>query len=253
MSKNSEIFISYAWGGESEEIVNKIYPILVEKGFNVIRDKVDLGYKGNIKEFMQRIGMGKAIVVVISDKYLKSENCMFEILEIHRNKDTWNRIFPIVLRDARMYDEIERIDYLVYWDTKIADLNAKIKTLQNAAGIGAVIEKVNQYTDIRRFNDEIMSMLRDMNTLTPDMHCDNNFESLIKALMHIVDIDINTSGKNQSNQQKSMPDGTDPIDRKYKLPNIQKLLISAFDDTTFNQFCMFYFDEVYNTFCRWAE
>jgi len=182
----TEIFISYAWGGESEDIVNKIYPVLVGKGFHVIRDKVDLGFKGNIKEFMVRIGEGKAIVVVISDKYLKSENCMFEMLEIHRNKNTWNRIFPIVLPDARIYDEIERIDYLVYWDNKVSELNTKIKTIQNAAGIGAVIEKINQYTDIRRFNDEIMDMLRNMNTLTPDMHKNGNFEILTNEIAKLL-------------------------------------------------------------------
>jgi len=40
----------------------------------------------------------------------------------------------------------------------------------------------------------------------------------------------------------------DPLDRKYKVPNIQKLLLSSLDDRAFNQFCMFYFEDVYNTF-----
>ena len=242
MSNSSEIFISYAWGGDSEELVNKLYPILVANGFHVIRDKIDLGYKGNIKEFMERIGRGNAIVVVISDKYLRSENCMFEVIEIHKNKDTWDRVFPIVLRDARIYDEIERIDYLVYWDNRVAELNAKIKTIQNAAGIGAVIEKMNQFTDIRRMNDEIMGMLRDMNTLTPEMHEKAGFEVLIKALKDR----LSSTGEQMATG--NMPPDTDPVNRKYLLPNIQKLLMNGFDDMALNQLCMFYFDSVYNTF-----
>jgi hypothetical protein len=177
-----EIFVSYAWGGENEEIVNEIYNIFQQKGIKIIRDKIDLGYKGNIKEFMQKIGKGDAIIVVISDKYLKSENCMFELLEIHKSKDIWKRIFPIVLPDAKIYDEVDRIDYLNYWDDKIQQLKDKIKTIENPVGIGQVVEKMNQFNDIRRVNDELMDMLRNMNTLTVQMHKSSQFADLLKAV-----------------------------------------------------------------------
>jgi len=177
-----EIFVSYGWGGESETVVNKIYEQLVEKSYNIIRDKIDLGYKGNIKQFMQTIGKGKCVIVVISDKYLKSENCMYEMLEIKKNGDVYDRIFPVVLSDARIYDEIDRIDYLNYWDDKVYELQEKIKTIRNPVGTGQVIEKINQYNDIRRIIDEITDMLRNMNTLTPTMHNDTNFEALVKAM-----------------------------------------------------------------------
>ncbi len=193
-----EVFVSYAWGGESEEIVNNIYDTFQGKGINIIRDKIDLGYKGNIKEFMQKIGKGDAIIVVISDKYLKSENCMFELLEIHRNKDIWKRIFPVVLADAKIYDEIDRIDYLNFWDDKIQELKDKIKTIKNPVGIGQVVEKVNQYDDIRRVNDELMDMLRNMNTLTPDMHKSSQFTELLQAIENFAQENDGSLGKDNS-------------------------------------------------------
>lgn len=52
----NKIYISYAWGGESEEFVNQIDQSLQERGITIIRDKRDLGYKGSIKEFMEQIG-----------------------------------------------------------------------------------------------------------------------------------------------------------------------------------------------------
>ena len=177
-----EIFVSYGWGGESEVIVNSICESLVEKGHKIIRDKIELGYKGNIRQFMQTIGRGKYIVVVISDKYLKSENCMFEMLEIKQNGDVYNNIFPIVISDAKIYDEIDRIDYLNYWDDKIQQLQDKMQTIKNPVGTGQVIEKINQFSDIRRIIDEITNMLRNMNTLTPAMHNETNFDALIKAM-----------------------------------------------------------------------
>ena len=62
------VFISYAWGGESEDLVNQLDTALQARGITVIRDKRDLGFKGRIKAFMEEIGRGKAVVVVISEK-----------------------------------------------------------------------------------------------------------------------------------------------------------------------------------------
>ena len=112
MANNNNVFISYAWGGESERIVNELDADLQSKGILVIRDKRDLGFKGMIRDFMRQFGHGHAVIVVISDKYLKSPNCMFELVEIARNKDLYDRVFPIVLGDADIYDPVNRIKYI---------------------------------------------------------------------------------------------------------------------------------------------
>lgn len=177
-----EIYISYGWGGKSEETVDLLYKKLIERQYNVIRDKVNLGYKGNIKDFMEQIGTGKYVIVIISDKYLKSENCMYEMLEIKKNGDYYDRVFPIVLGDAKVYDEIDRIDYLNYWDDKVSELKKKVETLRDPVGKVRVYEKMNQYADINRVIDDITDMLRNMNTLTPDIHKETDFQSLISAI-----------------------------------------------------------------------
>jgi len=67
-----EIFISYAWRGESEEFVNRLDQVFQSQGISIVRDKRDLGYKGLIKEFMERIGRGKCVIVVISDRAISN-------------------------------------------------------------------------------------------------------------------------------------------------------------------------------------
>jgi internalin A len=105
-TQNREIFISYAWGGESENMVDEIEKTFNDKGINIIRDKRDLGFKGIITDFMRQIGEGKAVITVISDNYLKSPYCMYELLEIYRNLKFYERIFPIVLGDAKIFDPL---------------------------------------------------------------------------------------------------------------------------------------------------
>jgi hypothetical protein len=176
-----EVFISYAWGGDSEAIANQIEQVFREKNIPLVRDKTDLGFKGRIKAFMEEIGRGKAVVVVISDKYLKSENCMFELVEIAAKGDFYNRIFPIVLPDAQIYDPVERIDYVVHWEERIQKLDTAMKKV-NSANLQGFRESIDLYTRIRNTIAELTETLKDMNTLTADLHTDSEFADLITVL-----------------------------------------------------------------------
>jgi hypothetical protein len=175
------VFISYAWGGEREEIVNQIDQALQKRGLKMIRDKRDLGYKGSITEFMERIGRGNCVIVVISDKYLRSPNCMFELMEIAEGKQFHDRIFPIVLADANIYDPIKRIEYVKHWENKRAELAEAIRSL-DPANLQGIREDMDLYDRIRVNVSGLTSTLKDMNTLTPDMHRDADFEVLYNAI-----------------------------------------------------------------------
>ncbi len=175
------VFISYAWGGEREEIVNQIDEALQTRGVRITRDKRDLGYKGSIKEFMERIGQGNCVIVVISDKYLRSPNCMFELVEIAENRQFHDRIFPIVLADANIYDPIKRIEYVRHWEVKRAELAEAMKML-DPANLQGIRDDMDLYDRIRDKISGLTSTLKDMNTLTPDMHRDSDFEVLYTAI-----------------------------------------------------------------------
>lgn len=181
-----EIFISYAWGGDSEVYVNRLDQVLQSKGITIIRDKRDLGYKGLIKAFMERIGRGKCVITVISDKYLKSPNCMFELVQIAKNGEFYHRIFPIVLSDAQIYQPIERIKYIKHWEDKIKELDEAMRGV-SAANLQGFREEIDQYTEIRHTIAELTNLLKDMNTLTPDIHSESEFEELVQAIAQRLD------------------------------------------------------------------
>lgn len=187
-STGSQVFISYAWGGESEMVVDKIYTSLTAKGVNIIRDKINLGYKGNIKSFMENIGKGQYVIIVISDKYLKSENCMFEMLEIRNNGDLYDRIFPVVLSDAGIYKETDRMNYLKFWEDQLVILKEKFRETDPENNLQAHI-KITQYGQIKNIVDEITDMIRNMNTLTTQMHESSDFSELLQALEYKISED----------------------------------------------------------------
>lgn len=205
-----EIFLSYAWGGESEQIVNDLDNAFQKKGIALIRDKRDLGFKGMITEFMQRIGKGQAVVVIISDKYLKSPYCMFELLEIYRNLDFKNRIFPIVLKDANIFESIPKLQYLEYWRGKKKELDDAIMKF----GSDAITVIGDDYKINKKIFDnygEIVNILKDINSLTPDMHQADNYSTLIDAVEQLIN--------NDNSQDKER---IEPIDWKFIVKSIEK-------------------------------
>lgn len=177
-----KVYVSYAWGGESEEIVNQIDQSFKERGITLVRDKRDLGFKGLIKQFMQQIGAGQSIVVVLSDKYLRSKNCMFELVEIASYQNFYERIFPVVLPNALIYDSLDRIEYIKYWDDKIKQLNEAMKSIDSQANLQGIRDDIDLYTRVRNTIAGLMDILQNMNTLTADMHRASDFEELYTAV-----------------------------------------------------------------------
>jgi formylglycine-generating enzyme required for sulfatase activity len=176
------VYISYAWGGESEEIVNQIEQALGQRGIKIIRDKRDLGYKGSISTFLERTtGQGNYVVMVINDKYLRSPNCMFELLEIANRKKLHYRVFPILLSDAKIYDPLGRLEYVHYWESKRAELAQAMKEVDHA-NLQGIREDMDLYDRIRDTISGLTSLLKDMNTLTPEIHRESDFSDLYNAI-----------------------------------------------------------------------
>ena len=186
-SNQKEVFISYTWRDQqSKPLVEKIEQAFQAKGIKIIRDTNAIGYKERFKEFMQRLSRGTCVILVISDQYLKSENCMYELVEIAKDKDFYKRIFPIILADANIFKSIERLKYIKYWEDEIEELNKAMKEVM-ADNLQGIREDIDQYREIRNMIAKLTDLLRDMNTQTEDIHSESEFERLVNAIAHCLD------------------------------------------------------------------
>jgi hypothetical protein len=176
-----EVYISYAWGGESETVVDDMCQQLQAHRVKYYRDKKDIAYKDNVREFEERLGKGDYVILVVSDKFLKSKDCMYELLQIKNAGNIYDRIFPVVLEDAKIYNPIDRIDYIKYWEDKAQELDDKIKTINSAYQSG-LRDDIDNYTEIKKIIPEITTILSRMNTLSPQVHKNSNYSELLKAI-----------------------------------------------------------------------
>jgi C-terminal of Roc, COR, domain/Ras of Complex, Roc, domain of DAPkinase/TIR domain/Leucine rich repeat len=176
-----ETFVSYSWGGASETLVDEIQRRMAERGVLITRDKNEVAYRDSIQQFMRRIGVGKCVVVILSKAYLESKNCMYELTQIASHPEFASRVYPIVMEDAGIFNAITRVRYIKYWEKKRAELDAEMKEV-GQEHLEGIREELDLYEDIRNTIGKIMSVLGDMNTLTPEMHRGTDFEQLYTQL-----------------------------------------------------------------------
>lgn len=74
-----DIFLSYSW--VDEHIANSIDSQFSYYGITLLRDVRDLKYKQSISDFMKKVRSTDNIIIIISENYLQSKNCMYEVLE----------------------------------------------------------------------------------------------------------------------------------------------------------------------------
>ncbi len=181
-----EIFISYAAGAESEALADAVDQAFQDQGVLIVRDTRDLGFKGSIKAFMEQIGTGQCVILIINEAYLKSANGCYELVHIARNGDFYDRIFPIIMPDTKITDAVERVRYVKHWEDKRDELDHLMKSV-STANMEGFRDDIDLYTDIRALLPDLMNILRRMNTLTPDIHLQSDFTELCTAVMTRLD------------------------------------------------------------------
>lgn len=180
----NEIFVSYAWKGESEALVNQLCEAFAANGYTISRDRNAMTYKDSIRDFMNRIGRGKFIIAVISDKYMKSEYCMYEAYRLFQSPAFRERVFPIVLQDADITTFRGQASYLKYWNEEYKALESEYKEIAQSSPtmVGPLTERLRDIEATTRFINDFMSAIADMNVLTSQLHLESNFSQLIESI-----------------------------------------------------------------------
>jgi hypothetical protein len=177
-----EVFISYAWNEGSKRVAAELDRAFQDEGILIVQDQRDLGFRGDIRGFMEGIGRGRCVVVILSDKYLKSENCLFELLEIAKHGDFADRVFPVVLDSARIYKPLDRLRYVRYWEEQIAEFDEALKSV-SAANLQGFRDEIDLYTQIRAELPRLADILKNMNALTPEAHQESGYAHVVEAVL----------------------------------------------------------------------
>ena len=164
--KKPEYFVSYAWGDDTpegrkrEDAVNRICEHARARKIIVLRDKDMMRLGDSIPKFMQRLVTGDRVIVVLSNKYLTSPFCMYELYEIWRQcKDDaafLKQIRVFTLPDAEIWSVYERAQRAAYWK----DETSRLEELVEYSGYDILgQEDFKQYKLMKDFSSHIGDIL----------------------------------------------------------------------------------------------
>ncbi len=163
-SNDKTKFLSYNWhDGEIADRIDRHLSRL--HGITVKRDVRDIGPWKSIREFMKSIRQQDYAVLIVSDSYLKSSNCMFEVTEVMKEQEYADRIFPAVVEHG-IYDLLARLEYIKYWQKECDKLETAIKGIDPSTTVELAAD-LKRYKSIASSIGEYLNMVVDRNN--PDI------------------------------------------------------------------------------------
>lgn len=158
--KKVEVFLSYCWS--DKELAEKVYNSLnCCKQINLHMDVLKIHEWKSIKEYMQSIVNMDYAILLISETYLKSSNCMYEVLELMKDIKYKDKIFPAVVHTA-IYSVSERIKFVVYWQNELKNLIEEMKEIE-MQNLGTFVDELKHRQNIVSNIAEFLQIVSDMN------------------------------------------------------------------------------------------
>lgn len=162
-SSIKSVFVSYSW--KQKEAASKLYDFLKLKGYNPSMDDHNLAYKDKISTFMESIRASNYAILIISDDYLKSANCMTEVLHILNERESYSRILPIRHENVKIFNSAERMKYIQFWKTQFEESTALIENVDRISAIEE-IKKLKVTSRIYQEIGDFLITIADMITFT---------------------------------------------------------------------------------------
>lgn len=179
---DKKIFLSYCQKNKNEaDIIDTAFS---RKGIELTRDERDLEYKEEIEKFMQKIREHDFAILLISHEYLLSPNCMYEFLEVLKEKDCKEKMLPIILVH-NFYDSNCRVKYSEQWKNKVEKVENEMRQLSAKEmwiTLGSKSEELKKYKKIELEIDSIINELQKRKMLNFFDEQKNNFNAIFKKI-----------------------------------------------------------------------
>lgn len=193
------LFLSYSSNDECiATIIEDRFNKVTNMGIDISRyDRVQ--YKESFKTFMNSIHEHDFVLCIVSDDYLKSQACMYEVGEIVKDHNFSKKLFFVVLseHDSEYYlnsssslvaasiygNEKNRLKYIEYWKNEYEDLKKKIKVINDPEASDFATRKLKEIGKIYR-NDigVFLTYLSDHNGKCFKELYDNDFQDIIQCM-----------------------------------------------------------------------
>lgn len=189
------VFLSYCQKDKDiADCIDEKMDKLLEGRATLSRDIRDVEYHESFKKFMQSIEKHDYVISIISDNYLKSRNCMYEMLEVVKDSKFSQRLLFIVLTNedakyykiapvqdigADVYSVSGQAKYSKYWSQMDKELDSEIEEIGNSIYAINQIKEKKIIQKILLDLPDFLEFVRDNKGLSLTEHLKNGFTDMI--------------------------------------------------------------------------
>lgn len=184
-STKTLVYISHKNDNESNEYVNDICLALKKANIKYVIDLEHAKYRNNLIDFEEKIGDGLIVLPVISESYLKSKECMYELAKTSENGHLSQRLFPLITFDVDRSAKGLQVQ-LKYWTKRLYKLTAEAESLPPGSGNICNIDIVRINTILQQL-PTIWMYFKEYLTSSKEELLANNCEVLIEAIMNQIE------------------------------------------------------------------
>lgn len=184
-STKTLVYISHKNDNESNEYVNDICLALKKANIKYVIDLEHAKYRNNLIDFEEKIGDGLIVLPVISESYLKSKECMYELAKTSENGHLSQRLFPLITFDIDRSAKGLQVQ-LKYWTKRLYELTAEAESFPPGSGNICNIDIVRINTILQQL-PTIWLYFKEYLTSSKEELLANNCEVLIEEIRNQIE------------------------------------------------------------------
>jgi tetratricopeptide (TPR) repeat protein len=174
-----KIFLSYSWADSQH--ADSIENFFSSIGISVIRDINDLKYRQHLRSFMTVIRDCDYSIIIVSDDYLKSPNCLYELIELYKEKEFQEKFVPILVDKTKIYSIENKLEVISYWKEKVELTKNLISTFEPTKTI-SLIKELKHYETIYNEIDSLLVTIAEFKNISLSEGNKTNFKDIIEFI-----------------------------------------------------------------------
>ena len=210
------VFISY--NNKQSAFVNDL-ELKLKRVAKIIRythsDATGVGPWENFHEFMKRIRQQDFAVLIISEDYLKSDNCIYEVMQLWKDEKSWDeKVMYIVIDENNIYDPIKRLKYIEYWQSKYQEF-IKLTNDIDIVNTGSIPDQAREYQTNAANIGEFLSKVASANNPPKEEAA----QRIIERIKRTINSSKTVSKQSSTNELESFGIISETVDYLFKEAN----------------------------------
>ena len=183
-NKESKIFLSYSH--ENKETADRVDKFFISKGIQLTRDERDAPAYSSLPKFMDTIRDHDYVILLISDAYLKSINCMYEVIQFIQERNYIDRTFPMVIdNETTIFNGSKHIKYIHYWQERYKEFGEEMKKLQYT-GTSPLHKELDKIDKIQSNIGEFLNKIAKLKCLPLDELENTNYKAILDKIGNLI-------------------------------------------------------------------